>query len=274
MKRRLHGLFFFRCSSNTCYLPLVIRMSTAPVNESTLNPPSAPENSMESNNLETTRSDASLVSVTVLNERTDDSTAAKNKEGQQSSTRRQRGNQGVFQGEYKDYLQLRVPEYLALASRNERTPWLTGFVEDWFTKWPWHLGSEPEEFQVLNSSTALQSLTPDAIKDLKERRKSLHDNVVKGGQEVGFLSLRRSIIANGIFSSFALGFIASLLIRRKLEAMTLTRLSINNYGKRRRVHHGLCQTSNSGCRMHLIRTSFRRRTRRRRNATVQRKRIG
>lgn len=103
------------------------------------------------------------------------------------TSKKKRGNQGVFQGQYKEYLLQRAPEYLALPGRNERAPWLTGLVADWFAKWPWHLGSEPEEFQVLNSPAAAQSLTPEEIKQLKERRQKVRNEVVKLGQEVSCL---------------------------------------------------------------------------------------
>lgn len=104
-----------------------------------------------------------------------------------STDKKKCGNQGVFHGEYKEYLQLRAMEYLTLNGRSERIPWLNGLVEDWFAKWPWHLNKEPEEFQVLSSPSTCQSLPPEAIKDLKDRRKILHDKVVKLGQEVSGL---------------------------------------------------------------------------------------
>lgn len=156
-------------------------MSTTPENDTTPNPPSALCDSMEKTDLEKTRSDVSSVVVTNASH-----SAASTKVKKGRSSGKKRGNRGVFQGEYKEYLLQRAPEYLALTGRNERTPWLTGLVEDWFTKYPWHLGSEPEEFRVLNSPDASQSLTQDEIKELKERRKAARDSVVKLGQEVSF----------------------------------------------------------------------------------------
>lgn len=189
--KRLDQLFWrflvINSSGDSVFLPCsylsVTRMSA---NETTLNPPSAPDDSMEKTDFESTRSEMSLADHTTSHEQAGDSMAGTTKE---TSKHKQRGNQGVFQGEYKEYLLKRAPEYLALANRNERSPWLTGLVEDWFIKWPWHFGSEPEEFQILSSPTALQSLTPSEIKDLKERRKTVHDGVVKLGQDVGLLLL-------------------------------------------------------------------------------------
>lgn len=159
------------------------------MDKTTLNLPSAQNDSTENTVLASTHSDANPVDAVISSEQVGNSTTDKTNDARKSSKHKQRGNQGVFQGEYKDYLLLRAPEYLALANRNERTPWLTGLLEVWFTKWPWHLGSEPEEFQVLNSPTASQSLTPNEIKALKERRKAVHDGVVKLGQEVGLFPL-------------------------------------------------------------------------------------
>lgn len=147
--------------------------------EAATDPPSAPEDSMVS-------SDPNSSSTTCSNnpamERT---TATPNDDRESSSEKKKRGNQSVFHGEQKEYLQQRAPEYLALQTRVERTAWLTGLIEEWFSKWPWHRGNEPEEFQVLNTPSDCQTLTPEEFRNLKDRRKTVHDAVVKLGQEVG-----------------------------------------------------------------------------------------
>lgn len=121
----------------------------------------------------------------------------KPKKRKKSSGQKQgRGRPSIFQGEHLLYLESRGKEYLALSGKKDRTRWLAGLEEDWFTKYPWHLSTEPEEFSALHApvqanpaGTEGQSISPVQLSEeerqaLKKRRKVAHDAVVKEGQEV------------------------------------------------------------------------------------------
>lgn len=113
---------------------------------------------------------------------------------------KKQGRPSIFQGEHLAYLEARGKEYLALSEKKARTRWLGGLEEDWFSKYPWHLGTEPEEFAALyttaqgnpagaeDQGTPSVQLSDEARQDLKKRCKAAQDAVVKEGQEVHIIS--------------------------------------------------------------------------------------
>lgn len=116
------------------------------------------------------------------------------------SSGKKQGRPSIFQGEHLSYLEARGKEYLALSEKKARTRWLGGLEEDWFSKYPWHLGAEPEEFAALdtavqgnsagaeNLGTLPVQLSEEERQALKKRRKAAQDAVVKDGQEVHLIS--------------------------------------------------------------------------------------
>ncbi|KAE9386065.1 hypothetical protein BT96DRAFT_1006446 [Gymnopus androsaceus JB14] len=65
--------------------------------------------------------------------------------------RKKHGNQGTFHGLQLDYLEKHLREYATITLRGDESKWLSKFADQWFTKWLWHTGEEPEEFAVLGS---------------------------------------------------------------------------------------------------------------------------
>ncbi|KAE9387447.1 hypothetical protein BT96DRAFT_948350 [Gymnopus androsaceus JB14] len=87
--------------------------------------------------------------------------------GQDTGTRKMRGNKGNFSGEHLVFLRKHLPEYQACKKRSEKTRWLKAFIDKWFIHYPWHLSEEPAQFAILLGSDtfaagAQASTTADA----------------------------------------------------------------------------------------------------------------
>lgn len=72
--------------------------------------------------------------------------------GQDTGTRKTRGNKGNFSGEHLVFLRKHLPEYQACKKRSEKTSWLKAFIDKWFIRYPWHLSEEPAQFAILLGS--------------------------------------------------------------------------------------------------------------------------
>lgn len=138
--------------------------------------------------LATSESNPASASVTNSSGGDVDQTVSSIKSDTLTMQRKHRGNQGNFHGEHLEFLQERLEEFAKLDDGHSKTTWLSNFHKIWASKYPWHLGEEPEKFAILNDpdATVAEELRTALIKERDEllKRTKLEGQKVKISQHI------------------------------------------------------------------------------------------